>query len=172
MCGCRLNLESIPANSPNVRWMWFEALNRPVAANIVKHTRGIFMSWHQQPSRWIHTNSCHRRTLSWVRACCWRHHIYTTTRSQVPESHRLILRTRHKHCTAPIVKRQNVTAVTAKSLIRRRSGTICDVDFAVAGAATDQETRLVGTVFEEAKIANCSVVHCEFDLVDNGEKNK
>lgn len=144
--------------------MWLEALNWSVAANVIKDARRVLVSRHQQPTRWIHAYRSDWRPLPRVGTCCRRHHVNTTARSQVPESHRLVLRARNEHRAAPVVERQNVTAMTAQRLVRRRCGAIGDVDLAVAGTTADQQTRLVRTVFEEAKVSNGSVVHRQLDL--------
>lgn len=151
-------------NSPNVRWMWLEALNRTVAANVIKDAWRVLVSRYQQSTRRIHAHSSHGRSLSGIWAGRWCHHIYTTTRSQIPESNWFVLRSRHEHCTAPIVKRQDVTAMTAECLVRRWSCAVGDVNLAIARATADQKAGFVRAVLEEAKVANCSVVHCEFDL--------
>lgn len=44
-------------------------------------------------------------------------------------------------------------------------GTVSDVDLAVAGAAADEQTCLIGRVLDEAHIADRAIVHGQLDLL-------
>lgn len=74
-------------------------------------------------------------------------------------------RSGNEHDAAPVVQRKHVPPVAAEGLERRRRFAVGNVDFAIAGAATDQQAGLVGGVLEEAQIADRSVVHRQFDFL-------
>lgn len=145
--------------------MRLEALDRPTAANIVKHARGVLVAGHQKAARRIDAHARHGRSLPRVGAGSGRHHIYTTPRSQIPEANGLVLRSGDEHRAAPVVQREDVAAVTAERLVGRRCRAIGDVDLAIARPATNQQTRFVGAVLEEAQVADCAVVHRQFNLL-------
>jgi len=58
-----------------------------------------------------------------------------------------------------------LTRVSTESLVRLTRRAISDINFAVSGASTYEETGLVTGVFQEANIADCSVVHCQLDFL-------
>lgn len=76
---------------PHIGGVRLEALRRPIAANVVQHTRAVLVAGHQQAAGRIHTNGGHRRTLSRTgdRGRCYR--VDAAACSQVPESHGFVL---------------------------------------------------------------------------------
>lgn len=94
-----------------------------------------------------------------------RDHVDAAPGPEVPEAHRLVLGRADKHGAAPRVQRQNVTRVPRERLEWGAGGAIRHVYLAVAGAAADEQTRLVARVLDEAQVTHCPVVHRQFDFL-------
>lgn len=54
--------------------------------------------------------------------------------------------------------------MSAERLERRRCRAVCHVNLAITSTATDQQTRLVRAVLDEAQVPNRSIVHRQFDF--------